>query len=97
MGIQSFSRLWHSTHESAKAPTECSRRAAAVKDLSQRDSDRTTPLEPHQPAARSRQPSRRAMPSPPFRITQSWLHSNTGRATGVRRFIHGLVVETFHS
>ena len=32
------------------------------------------------------------MPSPPFRITQSWFHAKTGRATGARRFIQDFVV-----
>ena len=50
-----------------------------------------------QPAASSRTPSRRASPSPPQRITTSWLYSNTGRATGPTRFIQRFVVSTSHS
>ena len=49
------------------------------------------------PAARSLTPSRRARPSPPQRITTSWLYSNTGRAIGDSRFIQRLVVATCQS
>ena len=37
------------------------------------------------------------MPTPPFRITQWWFQTKTGRRSGARAFIHGFVVETFHS
>ena len=50
---------------------------------------------PARPAART--PSRRARPSPPQRITTSWLYSNTGRAIGESRFIQRLVVDTCQS
>ena len=42
-------------------------------------------------------PRRRASPSPPQRITTSWLCSNTGRATGASRFIQRLALRTFQS
>ncbi len=50
-----------------------------------------------QSLARSRQPSSFARPSPPFRMTQSWFHSKTGRAIGPIAFIQRFVVWTFHS
>ena len=50
-----------------------------------------------QPAANNLQSSRRASPSPPQRITTSWLYANTGRASGPITFIHAFVVRTFHS
>ena len=49
------------------------------------------------PAASSEAPRRRASPSPPQRITTSWLCSNTGRATGASRFIQRLALRTFQS
>ena len=74
---------WHSTHESAKRSSECSRAALSCQARSESgDSD--------QSAASSRQPSSSAMPSPPFRITQSWFQAKTGRSERGERVHPGL-------
>ena len=55
------------------------------------------PPAPYQERTSSCAPSSRASPSAPWRMTTSWFHANTGRATGASRFIHARAVRTFHS